>query len=173
MNAAVSFGLLPAKRTGLWLIIEAELCSAECSQIRSSVFRSMWLSSSFNKLTTREIFYHLVKHPRPPRERGASLRFACSEVTQQVALDRKGVPLTRGQNSGSSLDAADSYLLGCSDVVIFCSDEGAGVPGKIIWKPYVFTLVSQVNKQSRRRWGGRGLACLSKEDKKKKKSRRT
>lgn len=64
MNA-VSFSLLPAKLTGLWLIMGVELCSAECSQIRSPVFRSMWLSSSSNKLTTRDIFYHLVNHPHP------------------------------------------------------------------------------------------------------------
>lgn len=69
MNAAVSCSFLPAKQTGLWLIIEAKLRSAECSQIRSPVFRSMWLSSSSNELTTREIFIILLNTliPSPTR----------------------------------------------------------------------------------------------------------
>lgn len=58
-----------------WLtqIIQAELCTA--GQMRRSMFMRMWLSSSFNKLTTREIL-----SSRYIPERGASLRFACSKV---------------------------------------------------------------------------------------------
>ena len=54
-------------------IIQAELCSA--GRMRRSLFIRMWLSSSFNKLTTREIL-----SSRYIPERGASLRFACSKV---------------------------------------------------------------------------------------------
>lgn len=46
-----------------------------CSQMRRSLFMRMWLSSSFNKLTTSEILSSCYIP-----ERGASLRFACSKV---------------------------------------------------------------------------------------------
>lgn len=54
-------------------IIQAELFSA--GEMRRSLFMRMWLSSSSDKLTTREI---LSSRYNP--ERGASLRFACSKV---------------------------------------------------------------------------------------------
>lgn len=64
---------LSEEQKGLTLIIQAEPCSA--GKIRRSLFIRMWLSSSFNKLTTREI---LLSRYIP--ERGASLRFTCSKV---------------------------------------------------------------------------------------------
>lgn len=89
---------LSTQQKRLTLIIQAELCSA--SKIRRSLFIRMWLSSSFNKLTTREIL-----SSRYIPERGASLRFACSKVILRRDTPPSHLCLQRCHfNEGSELN---------------------------------------------------------------------
>lgn len=86
-------------------IIQAELCSA--GKMRRSLFIRMWLSSSFNKLTTREI---LSSRYNP--ERGASLRFACSKVILRCDTPPSHLCMQRCHfNEGSELNILPLYCM--------------------------------------------------------------
>lgn len=68
------------------------------------------------------------------------------------------------------MDAADSCLLGCSIVVILCTDEGAASLEKFIWKLLIFTLVSHVKKRKAGEVGAGAGKRFSQRQKKQKKA---
>lgn len=93
-----SFPSVHFEQKRLTQIVQAELCTA--GQMRRSLFIRMWLSSSFNKLTTREIL-----SSRYIPERGASLRFACSKVILRCDTPPSHLCMQRCHfNEGSELN---------------------------------------------------------------------